>query len=56
MKNESKGMPRETMQCKCTVCRKEFHVEEALFCTLCGTKLNLSKAERYCSNYSEERK
>lgn len=43
MKQQIKGMTAETMQCKCIVCRKELHVEEALYCTRCGTKLNLEQ-------------
>ncbi|WP_170939030.1 MULTISPECIES: hypothetical protein [unclassified Lysinibacillus] len=37
-------MPAETMQCKCNVCSKEFHIEEAKFCIICGTKLDLKNA------------
>ena len=34
----------ETLQCKCDVCSKEYHIEEARFCTRCGTKLVLENA------------
>lgn len=40
----TKIMPTETMQCKCNVCSKEFHIEEALYCTRCGSKLELKNA------------
>ncbi len=35
----------ETKHVKCNVCAKKWHVEEALFCTRCGSKLELSKVE-----------
>lgn len=40
----TKIMPAETMQCKCKVCSKEFHIPEAKYCTRCGTKLDLMNA------------
>ena len=40
------GMSREeTKFVKCIVCAKKWHVEEALFCTRCGSKLDLSKVK-----------
>jgi len=42
----SKIMPTETMQCKCKVCSKEFHIPEAKYCTRCGTKLKLNIVTR----------
>ncbi|MGR6899579.1 hypothetical protein [Rummeliibacillus sp. BSL5] len=35
----------ETKHVKCNTCAKNRHVEEALFCTRCGSKLDLSKIE-----------
>ena len=44
MENKTNRMGEETMECKCSVCRKELHIEEAIFCTRCGTRLNLEQA------------
>lgn len=33
----------ETKLVKCDVCGKGSHIEEALFCTRCGSKLDLTK-------------
>lgn len=44
MKKKTNRMGEETMQCKCNVCKKEMHCEEAIYCTRCGTKLDLEKA------------
>ncbi len=46
MKSKLNRMPLETMQCKCNVCRKELHIEEAKYCTRCGTELNLNQTIR----------
>ncbi|MGR6896967.1 hypothetical protein [Rummeliibacillus sp. BSL5] len=46
MKKKIAGMSKEeTKHVKCSVCAKNWHIEEALFCTRCGSKLNLSKIE-----------
>lgn len=44
VERKSNEMPTETMQCECNVCRKGMHIEEARYCTRCGTKLNLEQA------------
>ena len=35
----------ETKYCLCPVCGKDHHIEEARFCTICGTKLEEASAK-----------
>lgn len=51
MEKKTKQMGKETMKCKCNVCSKYFHIEEAKFCTRCGTELDLSMAVSKMDRY-----
>lgn len=45
------GSKERTMQCTCSVCKTEFHIEKAKYCSRCGTKLDLTKAIRKTGRY-----
>lgn len=50
-KARSAMMGPETMHCRCNVCSKTYHIEEAKYCTRCGTELDLDKAISKTAQY-----